>query len=74
MVSGYDFGSQGPEFESCWRQNSAIDCMTLHCTVFDNHPSIVLNDLNNVDRDVKHQTHHLSLVGCSIKKCTATYS
>ena len=32
MVSMSDCGSQGPEFGSHWRQNSAHDHMALHCT------------------------------------------
>ena len=50
-------GSRGPGFESCWRWNSSDDFMTLHCT----EPFIITlpssrYDLNNVERDVKHQT------------------
>ena len=32
VVSTLDFGSQGPWFESHWRQNSAHDFTVLHCT------------------------------------------
>ena len=51
-----DFGSQGSAFESRWRRNSAHDCMMLYCM----EPSIITfplsqYDLNNVERDVKHQ-------------------
>ena len=57
MISAADLGSQGPSFESHWRrQNSAHDCMALHCT----EPFIITlplsrHGLNNVARDVKHQ-------------------
>ena len=52
MVSTGDLGLR---FESRWRQNSAHDCMTLHCT----EPFIITlpssqYDLNNVERDEKH--------------------
>ena len=46
----------GPMFETSWRQNSALDCIKLHCR----EPFIILlplyqYDLNNVERDVKYQ-------------------
>ena len=57
VVSTPDFGSQDPGFESLYKRNSAHDCMALHCT----EPNIItlpssLYDLNNVERDVTHQT------------------
>ena len=56
MVSRPDFGSGGSGFESCWRRNSAHECMGLYCT----KPCIMpfpssQYDLNNIGRDVKHQ-------------------
>ena len=55
MVSTPNFGSQVPEFKSCWK-NSAHDCMALHYT----EPFIIIlplsqYDLSNLERDVKHQ-------------------
>ena len=52
-----NIGSRGPELESCRRQNSAHDCMGLDCT----EPLFItlsgsLYDLNDIERDVKHQT------------------
>ena len=32
VVGAPDYGPQGSGFKSCWRQNSVIDCMVLHCT------------------------------------------
>ena len=59
MVSAPDFGSRGPRFESCWRQNSAHDCMVLHCT---EHFIVTLPssryDLNDIEGDVKLHRHH----------------
>ena len=57
MVSGLNFGSRGPRFESRWRLNSAHDSTARHCT-----ESFIITlswsqyDLYNVERDVKHQT------------------
>ena len=65
MVSNSDFGERGPRFESGCRRNSAYYCTALHCT----DPSIITlplsqYDLNNVERDVKHQNHrHVHLQG-----------
>ena len=56
VVSAPDFGSQNPEFKSHWKRNSALDCLALHCI----EPFIIIlpwsgYDLNNVERDIKHQ-------------------
>ena len=58
MVSSYAFGSQGPRFESHWRQNSTHDCIMLYYTC--TWPFIITlpssqYDLNNVERNVKDQ-------------------
>ena len=56
MVKAPNFRSHDPRFESCWRQNSAHDYMALYCT----EPFIIIitstrYDLNNVERNEKHQ-------------------
>ena len=60
MVSSPNFGLRGPKFESHppppTRWNSSYDCTSIHCT----EPFIIAlllsgYDLNNVERDVKHQ-------------------
>ena len=60
MVRVPDFGSGGLGYESCWRQNSSHDCIACGCT----EPFIIIlpssqYDLSNVERDIKHQYHHL---------------
>ena len=57
VVTAPDFGSRGPVFVFHWSRNSAYDCTTLHLT----EPFIIILSssryyLNNVERDVKHQT------------------
>ena len=66
-VRAPDFGSQGPMFASCWRRNSALDCVALHCI----EPFIITfpssrYDLNNVDRYVKHKIIIWGSVECDI--------
>ena len=62
VVRAPDFRSGGPKFESCWRQNSSVDCTVFHCTepfsitLFSSH-----YDLKNVERDVK-SNHLLDLL------------
>ena len=56
VVIAPNFWSWGAGFKSCWRRNSAPDCMAFHCTV----PFIIIlpsswYDLDYVERDVKHQ-------------------
>ena len=63
MVNAPNFDSQGFGFKSYWRQNSAHGCMALLCT----EPFIITlkssrYDLNNVERDIKHQTIMCSLI------------
>ena len=49
-------GSRGHGFESRCRQTSAHDCMLLHCTEpFIGNLTSSRYDLNNVERDTKHQ-------------------
>ena len=56
MVSTPDIGSQGPLFKSCWRQNSAQNCMVIHCAeLFTIILALYRYDLNNVERDINHQ-------------------
>ena len=57
VVSARDFWSQGLKFEFQWRWNLAHGCTAFHCTepFIINLPS-ACDDLNNVERDVKHQT------------------
>ena len=45
-------GSRGPGFESRWRRNSGPYCTALRST---KPPFSSRYDLNNVERDVKHQ-------------------
>ena len=56
MVIATDFGSRGPGFESCCRQNLTLDYTVFHYT----EPFIITfpsfqYDLNNFERDLKHQ-------------------
>ena len=63
VVSAPNFESQGPRFESSWRQNSAHNCMAVHYTEpFVIIPTSSQYDLNNVERDVKHQ---IIIIMCS---------
>ena len=57
MVSAPGFMSLEPGPEYHWWGNSAHDCMALHCIEpFIITLSLYRYDLNNVERDVKHQT------------------
>ena len=51
MVSASNFGSQDPDFESRWMQNSVA---SLH-RVFHYHSSVISYYLDNVEWYVKHQ-------------------
>ena len=60
VVSCPNSGSWDLGFEFCWMQNSACDCTVLHCR----EPFIIVHpssqdDLNNVERDIKHQSSSL---------------
>ena len=62
VVNAADFRSQGPGFESHWRQNSAHNYTMCHCT----EPFIIIlppawYDLNDVERDAKHQVIIINL-------------
>ena len=73
MVRAPDFRPGGPKFESCWRQNSSVDCTVFHCTepfsitLFSSH-----YDLKNVERDVK-SNHLLDLLKKKMVKCTYSF-
>ena len=70
VVSTPNFGSWDLRFKSSWRRNSAQDCIALHCR----KPFIITlpssqYDLNNVERDVKHQISIIIIINNNRRCC-----